>query len=150
MSTDLIEMWHQRARPNPVQRDFDVQLGCHFEEVVEMMDALVLRTNNTDVPHAMNFTVARNALHIVAERLKDGTLGADISNRKEFLDAVADQIVTGIGAAHCAHMKPTEAVYRVNHSNWSKYDVDGQPIFDDNGKVKKGPRYAPPDLTGLY
>jgi hypothetical protein len=28
--------------------------------------------------------------------------------------------------------------------------VDGQPVFDENGKIKKGPTYAPPDLTGLY
>jgi predicted HAD superfamily Cof-like phosphohydrolase len=143
MSTDLIEMWHQRARPNPVQRDFDVQLGCHFEEICEML-AVVNTTHNDTLVRA------RAALAWLADGLKKGNIAAEITDRKEFLDAVADQVVTGIGAAHCAHMKPTEAVYRVNRSNWSKYDVDGQPIFDDNGKVKKGPNYAPPDLTGLY
>ena len=142
MSTDLIEMWHQRARPNPIQSDFNTQLGCHFEEIVEMLDTLRI--------DSMNLAVARNALHILATHLKANTLNADITNRKEFLDAAADQVVTAIGAAHCAHMKPTEAVYRVNRSNWSKYDVDGKPIFDENGKIKKGPSYAPPDLTGLY
>jgi len=40
MSVDSIEMWHKRARPNPTDKDFNVQLGCHFEEIVEMLDAL--------------------------------------------------------------------------------------------------------------
>lgn len=142
MSTDLIEMWHNRARPNPIQADFNTQLGCHFEEIVEMLDTLRI--------DSMNLAVARNALHILATHLKSNALNADIMDRKEFLDSAADQVVTAVGAAYCAHMKPTEAVYRVNRSNWSKYDVDGKPIFDENGKIKKGPNYAPPDLTGLY
>jgi len=41
-------------------------------------------------------------------------------------------------------------VRRVNHSNWSKFDTDGKPLYDKNGKVLKGPNYAPPDLGGLY
>ena len=93
---------------------------------------------------------ARAALAFLAQQLKEGGLSADVTNRKEFLDSCADQIVTATGAAYRAHMKITEAVYRVNLSNWSKYDVDGQPIFDENGKVKKGPNYQAPDLTGLY
>jgi hypothetical protein len=34
----------------------------------------------------------------------------------------------------------------VSTSNWSKFDEQGQPIFDANGKIKKGPRYVPPHL----
>lgn len=34
----------------------------------------------------------------------------------------------------------------VNRSNWSK-SGNGQPVFDDNGKIKKGKDYYPPDLT---
>lgn len=143
MSTDLIEMWHQRARPTPTQKDFDVQLGCHFEEICEMLAVLNTTQNDTLVR-------ARAALAWLADGLKQGRVSADITDRREFLDSLADQVVTAVGVGHCARMKPTEAVYRVNRSNWSKYDVDGQPIFDENGKIKKGPKYAPPDLSGLY
>lgn len=142
MSVDIIEMWHQRARPNPIQADLNTQFGCHLEEIVEMLDVVSI--------DSMNLAVARNALHILSEHLKSNALSVNIIDRGSFLDAVADQIVTGIGSAYCAHMKPSEAVYRVNRSNWSKYDVDGKPIFDENGKIKKGPNYARPDLTGLY
>jgi hypothetical protein len=47
-------------------------------------------------------------------------------------------------------MQATEAVRRVNQSNWSKFDKDGQPIRDKDGKIAKGPDYKQPDLEGLY
>lgn len=143
MSVDLIKLWHERARPNPNEQHFNVQLGCHFEEICEMLAVLNTTENNTLVR-------ARAALSWLADGLKRGNVQATITDRQEFLDAITDQVVTAVGAAHCANMNVTEAVRRVNTSNWSKYNVDGQPVFDENGKIKKGPTYAPPDLTGLY
>lgn len=143
MSIESIALWHRRGRPDPTAREFDIQLGCHFEEIVEMLSVINTTENDTLVR-------ARAALGWLADGLKRGNIQAYISDRGEFLDAVADQIVTGVGAAHCAGMQVVEAVERVNASNWSKYDVDGNPVFDDNGKIKKGPNYAPPDLTGLF
>lgn len=143
MSIESIALWHKRARPAPTQNQFNVQLGCHLEEICEML-AVVNTTHNDTLVRA------RAALSWLADGLKKGHVDAEITDRKEFLDACADQVVTAIGAAHTAGMDGSEAVHRVNMSNWSKYDMDGQPIFDDNGKIKKGPTYAPPDLTGLY
>jgi hypothetical protein len=73
-----------------------------------------------------------------------------IADRRELLDSLADQIVTAVGVGHCANMNVPEAVLRVNKSNWSKYDQDGQPIFKPNGKIDKGPNYVEPDLSGLF
>ena len=42
-----------------------------------------------------------------------------------------------------------EALNRVHESNMSKLDEDGQPIFRKDGKVLKGPNYAPPSLEDL-
>ena len=42
-----------------------------------------------------------------------------------------------------------EALDRVHKSNMSKLDTNGQPIFRQDGKVLKGPNYAPPDLKDL-
>ena len=42
-----------------------------------------------------------------------------------------------------------EALDRVHLSNMSKLDEDGKPIYREDGKVLKGPNYAPPDLTDL-
>jgi len=42
-----------------------------------------------------------------------------------------------------------EALHRVHESNMSKLDKDGKPIFRQDGKVLKGPNYAPPNLEDL-
>ena len=70
-------------------------------------------------------------------------------DREEFLDSLADQVVTAIGAGHCAGMKTAEAIERVNVSNWTK-TVDGEFQRDANGKIAKPSTYVPPDLKGLY
>ena len=143
MNIESIELWHKRARPTPREIHFNVQLGCHLEEICEMLAVLNTTQNDTLVR-------ARAALAWLADGLKQGRIGADITDRKEFLDACADQVVTAVGAAYTANMDAAEAVNRVNLSNWSKFDDEGYPIFDEHGKIKKGPNYAPPDLTGLY
>lgn len=143
MSVDLIELWHRRAKPQPISKDFDVQLGCHFEEIVEQLAVLDLGD------HQDTLMRARSALGYLATMLKEGRTSAHITDRKEFLDSCADQVVTAVGAAYRAGMDITEAVRRVNTSNWSKY-VDGQPVFNEHGKIAKGPDYKAPDLEGLY
>ena len=42
-----------------------------------------------------------------------------------------------------------EALHRVHTSNMSKLDEDGKPIYREDGKVLKGPQYAPPNLEDL-
>ena len=146
MSVDLIDLWHQRARPKPTDRDFQTQLGCHFEEVAEMLDALI----GVDDMSEYALMRAKSRIQVLAEGLKQGEFKLRITERKDFLDSIADQVVTGVGVGHCTGMKTTEAVRRVNTSNWSKYDHEGKPIFDQNGKITKGPNYEAPDLNGLY
>lgn len=148
MCLDLIEIWHQRARPNPTPENFSVQLGCHLEEIAEMIDELTFDSTISGIKFGHD-TALRHYLTLFADALKSGELTATIQNRKEFLDSLADQVVTAVGTGHCSGMKTTEACRRVNTSNWSKFDIDGQPIFNTNGKIAKGPRYAPPDLEGL-
>jgi predicted HAD superfamily Cof-like phosphohydrolase len=143
MSTEAIELWHKRARPEPTAADFNVQLGCHFEEIEEMMQSIV--TDDEEV-----WQEVRSQIYVLSKLLKLGELKVRVDDRNEFLDSIADQVVTGIGAAYCAGMKAADACERVNTSNWSKFDHNGQPIRDANGKIKKGPNYQPPVLDGLY
>lgn len=143
MTTEAIELWHRRARPEPTATDFNVQLGCHFEEIVEMMDSV-------DTSDEELWRDVRMQMYVLSRLLKINELKATINDRKEFLDSIADQVVTGIGVAYCAGMKGAVACDRVNTSNWSKFDEDGQPIRDANGKITKGPNYQPPVLDGLY
>lgn len=140
-----ITEWHKRARPTPDNKAFQVQLGCHFEEIAEQLNTII----GVDRAFDQQINTARSLLTYLADSLKSGEQMVSIINRKEFLDAVADQVVTGIGAAYCAGMKPVEALICVDASNWSKF-VDGFPVFNEQGKIAKPPTYQPVDLTGCY
>ena len=72
-----------------------------------------------------------------------------VNGGKELLDALCDQIVTAVGVAHMFGMNIEGAMDEVNRSNFSKF-VDGKPVFNEHGKIIKGPNYTPPDLTGFY
>ena len=141
MSIDSIELWHRRARPEPTPENLNVQLGCHVEEFIEMLDAV--KFNGT-------WSNLRYELVLLADRLKANMESAEIVDRKEFLDSLADQIVTAVGVGHCAGMKTSDAVDAVSRSNWSKFNDEGFPIFNEHGKIAKGPNYKRPYLEGLY
>ena len=141
MSLDKVELWHQRARPNPNAEDMGVQMGCHAEEFLEMLETLV---------PTMVVRTAMKAVADLADLWKSGVQVPMITDREAMLDSLADQIVTAVGVGHCATMNVPKAVEEVNNSNWSKFDRDGNPIFKPNGKVAKGPDYKEPNLTGLY
>ena len=149
MTLEKINTWHQRARPKPTIINFNVQLGCHLEEVVEMLESLTFSDERRSRTPGDSM-VAHLYLKNMADRLKSGELIAMIEDRKALLDSLADQIVTAVGSGHCAKMDVVTACKRVDDSNWSKYDEQGQPIFKDTGKIAKGPNYVEPDLEGLY
>lgn len=133
-----IRDWFKLAVPTPTDKNRAVQIGCHFEEVAEMGDAIGAET------------LAQTA-HATAEIYKvDLTEGIPVSathfNRQELLDALCDQIVTAVGVAHMFDMDIEGALTEVNRSNWSKF-VDGKPTFHANGKIAKPVTYSKPDLT---
>ena len=140
---DNITLWHKRARPEPTEKDFNVQLGCHLEEFVEMLDALT-------ISGSPGFLKAIDTIEEIAEKLKNGTLTVSTVDRVDLLDSLADQIVTAVGVGVCAKMDMDAAVEEVNRSNWSKFNYKGFPEFDENGKIKKGEHYRKPNLKGMY
>jgi predicted HAD superfamily Cof-like phosphohydrolase len=147
MSIESIELWHKRARPNPTDQNFNVQLGCHLEEIVEMIAALrFTHKNGSGVEMPGKNSMLYQQINDFADGLKAGRITAQIADRKELVDALADQIVTSVGVGHTANMQIARAVNIVNTSNWSKFSPDGQPYFDQNGKILKGPGYVPPAL----
>ena len=147
MSIESIALWHNRARPNPTEQGFNVQLGCHLEEIVEMIEALRFSyKNGTGVEMPGKNSMIYQQLKDFSDGLKAGRITASIANRKELADALADQVVTAIGVGQTARIDTARAVNIVNTSNWSKFSPEGQPYFDQDGKVLKGPNYVPPAL----
>lgn len=142
METDIIAKileWFKRAVPEPTDKNRAVQYGCNLEEVAETAEALYDSTT-------------ADALHQRGELFKKHSLGlrvdADPGQRQLLLDALCDQIVTAVGVAHMHGLDIVTGLHRVNNSNWSKF-VDGQPVFDENGKIKKGHNFYHPDLSDL-
>lgn len=149
-STDILantQIWFTRVRPEPNDQHFHSQLGCHFEEIAEMCETL----DGLDVETSDLLISVHRATHALAEHLKAAakadTPAIGINNRVEFLDSICDQIVTGTGAAYCAKMDVINGMTAVNLSNYSKFGPDGQPIYDANMKMTKGPDYVPADLA---
>jgi hypothetical protein len=137
MSVESIALWHKRARPKPTHDDLRVQIGCHLEEVVEMLDAL---------DFSDNWEYLIDELEILSYHLKEGNIDVTIRDKVELLDALADQIVTAVGVGVCANMDVVGGVDEVNLSNWSKFDQFGNPVFNEHGKIAKSEFYRKPEL----
>jgi predicted HAD superfamily Cof-like phosphohydrolase len=140
--------WFDKARPEATPEDFQSQLGCHFEEVKEMLDEIV----STSITGTELIDAAKKANHELAEFLKTNAMTPCTSvpeaNRIGFIDAVVDQIVTVTGSARAVKMDVVGAAAEVSWSNWTKFDEHLQPIRNpQTQKVMKGPYYEPADLT---
>lgn len=137
MSIESIKKWFELAVPNPTDKNRAVQIGCHFEEVCEMIDAI-----------GEDSTSQADDL---AEHYKKFVAGVKTNkpNRQELADSLADQIVTAIGVAHMFGIDIAGALAEVDRSNYSKF-VDGKPVFNEHGKIAKGPNYSKADLSKFY
>lgn len=143
---DLIALWFKKAVPTTSAKKLQVQLGVHFEEVAEHLEAL----QGVNSYSRMRLDAALAAVRQLGEDLKAGQVVVDIADRKEFLDACADQIVTATGCAYMANMNIVAAIAEVNSSNYSKFK-DGEAVFDANGKIAKNAEtFFRPNLEGMY
>lgn len=140
---ESIKEWFKVAKPNPTTDDIAVQIGCHFEEIAEMQEALMRGTHlrNHITTYANKFKVKEQTAVRTVEFVKES------QNRStELLDALCDQIVTAIGVGYMMGFDMVGALDEVNKSNWSKFK-DGAPVFDENGKIAKTDGYFKPDLA---
>tara|TARA_B100000886_G_C20340614_1_gene456458 strand:- start:268 stop:639 length:372 start_codon:yes stop_codon:yes gene_type:complete len=78
------------------------------------------------------------------EELKDAINKKDL---KETVDALTDILYVAYGAGHAFGVNLDKCFEEVQKSNMSKLGADGKPIFNENGKVMKGPNYFKPNLS---
>ena len=78
------------------------------------------------------------------QELKDAILKKDL---KETVDALTDILYVTYGAGHAFGVNLDKWFEEVQNSNMSKLDRNGKPIFNENGKVMKGPNYFKPNLN---
>ena len=78
------------------------------------------------------------------EEFKDAIKNNDL---KEAADALTDILYVTYGAGHAFGVNLDKCFDEVQQSNMSKLGDDGKPIYNDEGKVMKGPKYFKPDLN---
>ena len=78
------------------------------------------------------------------EEFKDALKNKDIL---EVADALTDILYVTYGAGHAFGIDLDKCFEEVQQSNMSKLDEKGKPIYNESGKVMKGPGYFKPDLT---
>ena len=78
------------------------------------------------------------------EELKEAMENKDLL---EVTDALTDILYVTYGAGHAFGIDLDKCFEEVQSSNMSKLGEDGKPIYNQSGKVMKGPKYFKPDLT---
>ena len=86
-------------------------------------------------------------VNLIVEEL--GELKAAVKNKdlKETVDALTDILYVTYGAGHAFGVDLDKCFDEVQKSNMSKLNKDGKPIYNDSGKVMKGPNYFKPNLS---
>jgi predicted HAD superfamily Cof-like phosphohydrolase len=110
---------------------------------------LFMETFGQEVKNKPSFsTVKINELryNLIEEELEE--LKVAISNKDllEVADALTDILYVTYGAGHAFGIDLDKCFEEVQKSNMSKLNLEGKPIYNDNGKVMKGPNYFKPNL----
>ena len=94
---------------------------------------------STDKINKLRIDLLKEELDELTEAMKNNDL-------LEVADALTDILYVTYGAGHAFGINLDKCFEEVQNSNMSKLGSDGRPIFNDKGKVMKGPNYFKPDL----
>ena len=86
-------------------------------------------------------------LDLIKEELSELTEAMNNKDLLEVADALTDILYVTYGAGHAFGINLDKCFEEVQNSNMSKLDVKGKPIYNEQGKVMKGPNYFKPDLS---
>ena len=86
-------------------------------------------------------------LDLIKEELSELTDAMNDKDLLEVADALTDILYVTYGAGHAFGIDLDKCFDEVQNSNMSKLDDNGKPIYNENGKVMKGPNYFKPDLS---
>ena len=117
----------------------------NFEKV-----GFFMKTFGQDVKQSSSFSSEKiNALRVslIKEELDELVEAMNKKDLVEVADALTDILYVTYGAGHAFGINLDECFEEVQNSNMSKLDINGKPIYNDKGKVMKGPNYFKPDLS---
>ena len=119
----------------------------NFERVKEFM-----KTFGQEIKEKASFPeekIVALRFDLIKEELEEFQEAIKKRDIKEIADALTDILYVTYGAGHAFGINLDKCFQEVQNSNMSKLGSDGKPIYNDKGKVMKGPNYFKPDLHKL-
>ena len=89
-------------------------------------------------------------LDLIKEELAELTEAMKNKDLLEVADALTDILYVTYGAGHAFGINLDKCFEEVQNSNMSKLDENGKPIYNEHGKVMKGPNYFKPNLKKIF
>jgi len=117
----------------------------NFEKV-----KIFMKTFGQEVKEKSSFSsdkINKLRVNLIKEELEELKIAVDSKNLIEVADALTDILYVTYGAGHAFGINLDKCFDEVQQSNMSKLDDSGNPIYNDSGKVMKGPKYFKPDLS---
>ena len=117
----------------------------NFEKV-----KIFMKTFGQEVKEKSSFSsdkINQLRVNLIKEELEELKIAIDTKNLVEVADALTDILYVTYGAGHAFGIDLDKCFDEVQQSNMSKLDDHGNPIYNDSGKVMKGPKYFKPDLS---
>ena len=117
----------------------------NFQKVKIFMETFGQEVKNkasfgTDQINQLRYNLIQEELEELKKAIKE-------KNLLEVADALTDILYVTYGAGHAFGIDLDKCFDEVQNSNMSKLDKNGKPIYNDSGKVMKGPNYFKPDLS---
>ena len=84
---------------------------------------------------------------LIKEELEELKIAMENKDLLEVADALTDILYVTYGAGHAFGIDLDKCFEEVQNSNMSKLDENGKPIYNESGKVMKGPKYFKPNLS---
>ena len=100
-----------------------------------------------DKPSFSSDKINKLRLDLIQEELNEFKEAMNKKDLVEVADALTDILYVTYGAGHAFGIDLDGCFEEVQNSNMSKLDDNGKPIYNESGKVMKGPKYFKPNLT---
>jgi predicted HAD superfamily Cof-like phosphohydrolase len=119
----------------------------NFEKVKKFMETFGQEVKNK--PSFNTDKINKLRYNLIKEELEELKAALDNKDFLELADALTDILYVTYGAGHAFGIDLDKCFEEVQNSNMSKLGKNGKPIYNEDGKVMKGPGYFKPDLKKI-
>ncbi len=116
----------------------------NFDDVKNFMN--IYEQEVKTKPSFPNEKIVQLRYDLIKEELDELSVAIKDEDIVEVADALTDLLYVVYGAGHSFGIDLDKCFAEVQRSNLSKLNIDGKPIYNENGKVMKGPNYSKPNL----